>query len=215
MSLFFEQDTGDMYDYLPSQFVFGDGVYIPDEYMSEKWWYIAGAPGYMISDKGRVWSEKSQWFVKPKKMDREGHMGVALRVYGKTRYFYIHRLMAQAFIDNPHNLPVVRHLNDIPDDNELENFAWGTQRDNALDALRNGRTFRASPEVRARIAKEQSIPIVGINLETGEKTYFDGQQDAARKLGLQQANIWKVLNKQRTKTCGYYFEYLREDDRHA
>lgn len=214
MSLFFEDDTGDMYDYLPGQFVYGDGMYTPDEYMDEKWWYIPQAPGYMISDMGRVWSEKSQWFVKPKKMDREGHMGVCLSVYGKPRYFYIHRLMAQAFIDNPRNLPVVRHLNDIPNDNELINLAWGTQRDNALDALRNGRTFRADPEVRARIALEQSKPILCVDLKTGEEFTFTGQQAAARTLGLQQANIWKVLNKQRPQTCGYYFEYLREDDYH-
>lgn len=212
MSLYFEYDTDDMYDYLPSQFVYGDDVYTPDEYMGEKWWYIPEAPGYMISDLGRVWSEKSQWFVKPKKMDRKGHMGVSLSVNGRPRYFYIHRLMAQAFIDNPHNLPVVRHLNDIPDDNVLENFAWGTQRDNAQDALRNGRTFRADPEVRARVALEQSKPILCIDLKTGEETVFSGQNEAARRLGLQQANIWKVLRKQRSQTCGYYFEYLGEDE---
>ena len=212
MSLFFEYDTDDMHDYFPGQFVHGDGVYISDEYMGEKWWYIPAAPGYMISNMGRVWSEKSQWFVKPKKMDREGHMGVCLSVYGKPRYFYIHRLMAEAFIDNPHNLPVVRHLNDIPYDNDLDNLAWGTQRDNAYDALRNGKTFRAAPEVRARIALEQSKPIVCYELDTGEKRIFSGQQAAARSLGLQQSNIWKVLNGQRPQTCGYYFEYLKEDD---
>lgn len=212
MSLFFEKDTDDMYDYFPSQFVYGDGIYTPDEYMGEKWWYIPEAPGYMISNLGRVWSEKSQWFVKPKKMDREGHMGVCLRVYGKSRYFYIHRLMAQAFIPNPNNLPIVRHLNDIPDDNDLDNFAWGTQRDNMFDALRNGKTFRTDPETRARIALEQSKPIVCVKLETGEKMTFTGQSEAARVLNIHQANIWKVLNGQRAQTCGYYFEYLREDE---
>lgn len=212
MSLFFEHDTDDMYDYLPGSFVYGDDVYVDDDYMEEKWWHIPAAPGYMISDMGRVWSERSQKFIKPKKMDREGHMGVALRAYGRTRYFYIHRLMAEAFLDNPRRLPVVRHLNDIPDDNDLSNLAWGTQRDNAMDALANGRTFRTEPEVRAKIALEQSKPILCVDLKTDEKFIFTGQQAAARTLGLHQANIWKVLNKQRPQTCGYYFEYLREDD---
>lgn len=215
MSLFFEDDTGDMYDYFPSQSVYGDDVYTPDEYMGEKWWYIPEAPGYMISDHCRVWSEKSNWFVKPKPMDREGHLGVGLRVNGKTRYFYVHRLMMNAFRENPHRLPVVRHLNDIPYDNDLDNLAWGTQRENALDALANGRTFTTTPEVRKRISLEQSIPIMCVNLKTGEETVFTGQSEAARILGLQQSNIWKVLNKQRPQTCGYYFEYLRKDDKHA
>lgn len=212
MSLFFEEDTDDIYDYLPSQFVYGDGVYTPDEYMGEKWWYIPGAPNYMISNMGRVWSEKTQHFLKHKKMDREGHMGVCLSVEGRPHYHYIHRLMAEAFIDNPNKLPVVRHLNDVPDDNDLDNLAWGTQRENAYDALRNGKTFRAKPEVRARIALEQSKPILCVNLKTDERTIFTGQNEAARALGMQQANIWKVLNNQRPQTCGYYFEYLRKDE---
>ena len=37
---------------------------------------------------------------------------------------------------------------------------------------------------------------------------FIGQEEAARQLKLHQANIWKVLNKQRKHTCGYYFEYV-------
>ena len=215
MSLFFEDDTDDMYDYFPGQFVYGDDVYTPDEYMGEKWWYIPEAPGYMISNCGRVWSEKSQRFLTPKPMDREGHIGVSVCVDGKPRYFYIHRLMMQAFRENSHKLPIVRHLNDIPWDNELDNLAWGTQRDNALDALANGRTFRAPPEVRKRISLEQSIPIVCTELKTGKETVFSGQNEAARVLGIQQANIWKVLNKKRPQTCGYYFEYLREGDVHA
>lgn len=214
MSLFFEEDAGDMYDYLPGRFVHGDDVYTPDEYMGEKWWYINGAPDYMISDHERIWSIKSQRFVKPKKMDREGHMGVCLRVNGKDRYFYTHRLMAKAFIPNPNNYPIVRHLNDIPDDNILENFAWGTQHDNLMDAKRNGRTFTADPEVRERIADKFRIPIKAINIYTGEESEYRSQTDAARLLGIQQANIWKVLNKERRHAGGYYFEYLERGEQH-
>ena len=197
-----------MYQYFSGEHVYGDEIYTPEEYMGERWWFIDGAPGYMISDQGRVWSEKYQWFLKPKKMDREGHMGVCLHVNGHPRYEYIHRLMAKAFIPNPDNLPNVRHLNDIPDDNELENFAWGTQADNIADAKRNGRTFTAAPEVRDMASESQRIPILAINIDTGEKLRFRGQNEAARELGLQQANIWKVLNGQRAHTCRYYFEYL-------
>lgn len=207
MSFFFEDDEDDMYDYFPSEFIFGDDIYISEEYMGEKWWYIDEAPGYMISNFGRVWSERSQWFVKPKKMDREGHMGVCLRVNGMPRYFYIHRLMAKAFIPNPHNHPIVRHLNDIPDDNELCNFAWGTQRDNALDAKRNGRTFTTSPEKKDKALDSVRKPIIATNIKTGEVIHFRGQQEAARILDLQQANVWKVLNGKRAHTEGWFFEY--------
>ena len=215
MSLFFEHDKDDMYDYFPGQFVYGDDVYVPDEYMDEKWWYADGIPGYMVSNCGRVWSEKSQKFLKLKDLDDHGHKGVFLSTPEKKIYRYIHRLEAEAFIPNPDKLPIVRHLDDDPDNNFVENLAWGTQKDNISDAKMNGKTFRASPEVIKRVALEQSIPILCHDLKTGKEMIFTGQNEAARQLGLQQANIWKVLNKQRDKTCGYHFEYLREDEHHA
>lgn len=211
MGFFFENDDDDMYDYIPGEYVYGDDVYVPDEYMDEKWWYTP-IPGYMISNYGRVWSESSQMFLKPKPMDRKGHMGVCLSYKGKQYYFYIHRLMAEAFIPNPNRHPIVRHINDIPDDNELDNLAWGTQRDNIMDALRNGRTYTADPEVRDRALDKLRIPIIATNLSTGERILFKGQGVAARELGLQQANVWKVLNRQRTHTKGWFFEYANEGD---
>lgn len=208
MSLFYENDHDDMYDYIPGAYVHGDDIYTPDEYMEEKWWYIDEVPGYMISNCGRVWSEKSRCFVKPKPMDRKGHMGVCLSVNGKRRYFYLHRLMGNVFIPNPDKYPIVRHLNDIPYDNEIDNLAWGTQRDNVMDAKRNGRTFTADPEIREKVADSQRSPIWAVNLSTGEKKYFKGQGVASRILNIAQANIWKVLNGQRKQAGGYYFEYV-------
>ena len=205
-----EYDCG--YDYISGCYIYPPDITMEEDYMDERWWYIDGAPGYMISDCGRVWSERTERFLKVKPMDREGHMGVCMSINGEPRYEYIHRLMAKAFIPNPHSLPVVRHLNDNPRDNALENLAWGTQRDNMHDALRNGKTFCTTPENRRRIADEQSIPIIAVNLTTGERLKFKGQTEAARVLGIHQANIWKVLNGERPRAQGYYFEYARRDE---
>lgn len=196
-----------MYQYFRGEHVYSDDVYTPDEYMEERWWYINGIPGYMISDCGRVWSEKTQRFVKSKPMDRQGHMGVSLCINGQRRYFYIHRLMAEAFIPNPHDYPIVRHLNDVPDYNELPNLAWGTQRDNHLDCVRNGHYVPFTDEIRERGMEKIRTPIIAIDIETGETFRFRGQGEAAHILGIQQANIWKVLNGERRQAGGYHFEY--------
>ena len=42
-----------------------------------------------------------------------------------------------AYIPNPNNYPIVRHLNDNPLDNRLANLAWGTQKDNVKDSIKN------------------------------------------------------------------------------
>lgn len=198
-------------DYFYGETVYGDYCYIPEEYMDEKWWFINGAPGYMISDHGRVWSGKTQSFIKPKPMDAHGHMGVCLCINGKHCYEYIHRLMANAFICNPNNLPVVRHLNDNPRDNNLDNLAWGTQKDNYIDSVRNGTARPLTAEIREIGLNKLRKPIIATNLKTGEQITFRGQCEASNFLGIQQANIWKVLNGERMHAGGYYFEYLKED----
>lgn len=200
-----------MYDYIDGDFVHGPDVYLDDYYMDEKWWYIDGIPNYMISDHGRVWSEKSKMFLKPKKMDRAGHLGVCLRVNGRPHYVYIHRLMAKAFIPNTNRDPIVRHLNDIKEDNSLENLAWGTQRDNQRDSVRNGTAYILTDYDREKGFRKVRRPILAINLETDEEYEFRGQQEASRILKIQQSNIWKVLNGERRQAGGFYFEYLDED----
>lgn len=203
---------GTGHTYISGIYVYGDERYTYDEYMDERWWYIDGAPGYMISDCGRVWSEKTQQFIKPKPMDKHGHLGVCLRVNGKARYTYLHRLMAKAFLPNTHNYPVVRHIDDDPSYNYLDNLAWGTQKDNFNDCLNNGHVHFVTPEEREIGLSKMRTPILATNIRTGESMTFKGQGDASRFLGVPQANIWKVLNGQRAHAGGYRFEYIKRGD---
>lgn len=194
-------------EHIEGRFVYGDDIYIPDEYLDEVWEHIPGIQNYMVSNYGRVWSEKRQMFLKPKKMDREGHMGFCLHDNGVPHYVYQHRIMAEAFIPNPDGYPIVRHLNDIPDDNDLCNLAWGTQRDNWDDSVENGTAHPPTDEDREIGFQKVRRPIIGKNLQTGEVRKFIGQNEAGRILGIQQANIFKVLNGERRHTGGWTFKY--------
>ena len=176
-----------------------------EDQCSEQWAEVDY--GYYVSDMGRIWSGKTQQFLTPKRMDKQGHVGVVLNHGEHKAYKYLHRLIAEEFVPNPENLPIVRHLNDDPKDNRVENLAWGTQRDNAFDAIENGGAYLLTDEDREKSYEKSRTPIIAINLKTGERTRFRGQGEAGSELGIQTPNIWKVLHGQRHSAGGYTFEW--------
>jgi len=196
------------------------GAYVyPEEFSSyghedEQWMPADCTRDYWVSTEGRVWSAKTQKFMKPKRLDDHGHVGIAL-CNGKNNisYRYLHRLIADAFIPNPGNLPIVRHLNDDPKCNAVDNLAWGTQKDNMRDCEEHGRAYRMTDEDRQKSIEKCSIPVTVTNVKTGEKTRYKSLNDAVRATGAQQSNAWKVMNGLRRHAGGFIFERSNDDER--
>jgi len=74
-------------------------------------------------------------------MDGRGYFNFTVRKDGKPKVLLVHIEMAKAFIPNPNNYKLVRHLNDIKSDNRISNLAWGTHIDNREDGILNGKHF--------------------------------------------------------------------------
>lgn len=92
--------------------------------MLEKFVVVEGHPNYLISNYGRVLSLYSKRFLKP-----SINGGYVTYVLDK-KHISAHRLVAKAFIPNPHNYSCVNHKNEIKTCNEYWNLEWCTSKYN-------------------------------------------------------------------------------------
>jgi len=84
---------------------------------------------YFINNYGTVYNNHLKELRKEK--TKGGYLRVTLYKNGKPKHFLIHRLVAQAFIPNPKNLPEVNHIDNNPVNNRVENLAWCTAKENS------------------------------------------------------------------------------------
>lgn len=102
--------------------------------------------------------------LQPVTNPRHGHLTVVLSKNGIRHRRYIHQLVMEAFVGpRPHG-QLVRHLDDNPTNNHLQNLAYGTQTHNMQDALTNGRNRNASKPACKRghtLAGDNIIPSKG------------------------------------------------------
>ena len=86
-------------------------------------------PNYMIQEDGKIFSIKSNKFLVPIN-NGNGYFFVNLYNKGKQTCEYVHRLVAESFIDNPNNLKYVDHINRDKSDNSKDNLRWVSAQEN-------------------------------------------------------------------------------------
>ena len=90
---------------------------------------------YIVSSDGRVYSTNNNgpsWYHKEisQRKNSDGYMQITVGKTDNRSQYRVHRMVAEAFIPNPDNLPEVNHKNLIRDDNRVENLEWSTHVDN-------------------------------------------------------------------------------------
>lgn len=116
---------------------------------------IKGYEGfYAVTTLGRVWSYRREIWLKPGLTGR-GYKTVILCVCSKDVDKKVHRLVAEAFIDNPIGKPQVNHKNGNKLDCRVSNLEWVTARENLQHASDMGlnKTFKLSRTEKELICK--------------------------------------------------------------
>ena len=108
---------------------------------------IEGFPDYYVSKEGKVFHIKE---VNPCDT-MYGYDEVALYEKRKTSRRKVHRLVAEAFLDNPENFDTVHHKNGNKQDNRVENLEWIKNAEHV--AMHNGRKVKINRTENKRLRK--------------------------------------------------------------
>lgn len=118
--------------------------------MEEIWKDIEGYEGlYQVSNLGRVKSlerykenhtklQKIREKIKRLRIHTAGYLVADLYKENESKTFFVHRLVAQAFISNENNLPQVNHIDGNKENNRVENLEWCTNQENQKHAYKIG-----------------------------------------------------------------------------
>lgn len=173
----------------------------------EYWKPVVGYEGlYEVSNWGRVKSVKRlvksprgyrtvcERILKPTK-DSHGYLCVSLHKEGKMKFVKIHRLVAEAFLDNTDNLPCVNHKDENPLNNVVSNLEWCTYKYN-----NNYGTARQ------RMAEKQSKPVLQYDLECNFIKEWKSTRECKRN-GFNQGHIAACCRGERKTHKGFIWKY--------
>ena len=163
---------------------------------------------YQVSNKGNVKSlERTVWngrgYYKTTERilksfdDGHGYLQVILWKGGKSKTCKVHRLVAEAFLENTDNLPEVNHIDEDKTNNNVQNLEWCTRKYNINYGTRTEKT---------------SKPVIGINKTSGLIVEFSSIMEAERVLGINNGHIVKCCKGKIKSIGGFYWMYAEGED---
>ena len=126
------------------------------------WKDIPGYEGlYQVSNTGKVRSLNyrgtGQTKILKQNITRYGYKTLALCKNGKDKRYFVHRLVAEAFIPNPNNLPYVNHKDEDKTNNAVWNLEWCTHEYNMNYGTINERRSKTRREKNGGLLKDKTI----------------------------------------------------------
>ena len=151
---------------------------------------VKGLKNYEITENGQIWSNISDRIMKTKKVN-----GYDTFERKKTSYG-VHILVAKTFIPRVKGKPFVNHIDENPENNDVANLEWVTQKEN---------TERHSKIISHSRKIQQIDTLSGEVIQT-----FDSVTIASKNINKSRRSIQLVLGGKNKTAGGYYWKY--EDD---
>ena len=114
--------------------------------MFKKYFYNGKETRYSISDDGRIRNDETGRELKGTFKSCE-YQKVSLMIEGKAKCYMVHRLVAEVFLPNPYNLPVVHHIDGNKLNNNVSNLEWATISENNKHRFTSSEKITDMPKV--------------------------------------------------------------------
>lgn len=171
--------------------------------MYEEFRDVVGYEGlYKVSNLGNVYSCYTNRMLSPG-TTLDGYMYVGLRKNKQRTNHFIHRLVAQAFISNPDNLPIINHIDENPKNNCVSNLEWCNYIYNA--------TYNDA-HIKRGLAMSKHVYAYNNNCELVYE--FDSARKAAKELCVSSGRICTCCNSNNIiykNMVWSYFELSKEE----
>lgn len=163
----------------------------------EQWKVIPEASNYEVSNYGNIRNFTTKNILKGR-ITKNGYLQVSIKIDGVNKFMnkYIHRLVAQNWIDNPLDKNQVNHKDGDKTNNSIDNLEWVTPSENQIHRHSIG------------ISKTSNRKI-GKFTKQGEKIVeYNSIVEAAKQEGHPRVSIDNVLQGKNHTLCGYVWKYL-------
>lgn len=181
-------------------------------------WKPTPIEGYHVSNHGRVKSiarSVSNKAYRYKKVMPVKEVMLSLKPNSKIGYvivslrrkkYYVHRLVAQAFIDNSQGKPQVNHIDGDKSNNHVSNLEWCNNSENGKHSY----AFLNRPKPylgRINELHHNSKPVYQISLDGFLIAEFPNSREANRSTGITHQNINHCVHGRRKSAGGYLWSY--------
>lgn len=144
---------------------------------------------YLVSPRGQIYSIRRGIILST--FISAGYEQTELNVSGKHYKRLIHRLVAEAYIPNPNNLPCVNHIDGDPLNNEVSNLEWCTYSENMVHASQHGLLRTVGENQHSSKLTEKDVRYIRSVYRKGDLNY--GSSALGRKFGVDHKAIHSVV----------------------
>ena len=186
---------------------------IPKNQITEELYLLKNSDTDYITTTGKIYKDYGNNLYYPKRVFVNHHNGyvyttITYLINGKhvNKQRRVHILLAETFLPNPNNYPIVMHKDNNKENNDLNNLKWGTISENTKQAFDDGLAYNAKG-----YDDSQSMPVVMFDAKTDKILgKYGSMSEAERITGVNKQTIRGQALYKKPVRKPFYFRFQKD-----